>query len=89
MPFDDSTLNNLEVFNEVCISAMAYTLLILTEFIEDFSGDLKEIGGYIVIGIITLNFIVNISIILKGMIRKIALAVKNYKVSYAKIKLLL
>jgi len=34
-PFELPSINRVELFNELCISAMAYTLIILTDFVEN------------------------------------------------------
>jgi hypothetical protein len=33
-PFNLPSINRVELFNELCVSAMAYTLIILTDYVE-------------------------------------------------------
>jgi hypothetical protein len=82
-PFELPSINRVELFNELCISAMAYTLIILTDFVEN--PDLKEIGGYVVIGIICFNFLANIAIIIRGMFQRLIIFCKNINVFWAKL----
>lgn len=53
--------NILEIFNEMCILAFAYTLIIFTDFTDDIQ--IRESGGYLAISFILLNFCTNILLI--------------------------
>jgi hypothetical protein len=72
-PFTEPSVNRLEIFNELCISLMGYTLITFTDFIE--ATEIREITSYFVIGIVAINFAVNIGMIVKGMIQKIKFVV--------------
>jgi hypothetical protein len=53
--------NNLEIFNELCIMAAGYHLLLFTDFVPDTS--LQYTLGWSVICVIMINVIVNMGFI--------------------------
>ena len=59
-PFIDSTTNLVEIFNECCILLSSYPLFVFTDYVSD--KQVREIAGYLMIGIILLNFLVNLLI---------------------------
>ncbi|TNV87476.1 hypothetical protein FGO68_gene11214 [Halteria grandinella] len=68
-PFQEPTTNKLEIFNELCILMVGYTLFIYTDFIPDF--ELQILVGYVMIGITGFNFLGNLSVICFGMYQKL------------------
>lgn len=56
-PFKKSLDNKKEIFNEVCILLVAYTLFIFTDFQMDII--IKSNVGYLLICIVVLNIVVN------------------------------
>ncbi len=56
-PFEDPMLNNLEIFNELCIIGAAYHLIPFTDFLDDPEVQYKI--GWSIIGITTFNIAVN------------------------------
>ena len=59
-PYNDSTTNYVEIFNEWCILLSSYPLFVFTDYVSD--KQIREIAGYLMIGIILLNFLVNLLI---------------------------
>jgi hypothetical protein len=59
-PYEDRLMNLNEIFNEGCVMASGYTLLMFTEQVQDIA--MREATGYIIIGLILLNFLVNLLI---------------------------
>ena len=56
-PFEEPTLNYLEIFNELCIIVAAYHLIPFTDFLDD--PEIKYEIGWSIIGITTFNIGVN------------------------------
>ena len=65
MPFKHYALNLLEIFNECCILAVGYTLIPLSDAVDDYL--VKWNFGWVLLAIIVLNIIVNILFLIKGM----------------------
>jgi hypothetical protein len=59
-PYEGRLMNLNEIFNEGCVLASGYTLLIFTEQVQEIA--MREATGYIIIGLILLNFLVNLLI---------------------------
>lgn len=56
--------NNLEVFNELCVSVTGYLLFMLTDFVDnEENDDVRQIAGACVIGITLFNFLANMGLI--------------------------
>jgi hypothetical protein len=83
-PFKDPVLNKLEIFNELCVSTFGYLLFMLTDFVE--SQSFQEFAGYVMISVITINFLVNLGVIARGMIQKISHVVRHRKIYWRKFK---
>jgi len=59
-PFESRGSNNNEAFNELCILSCSYTLFMFTDYNLNF--EVREIAGFVLIGLILLNFIVNLTV---------------------------
>jgi hypothetical protein len=59
-PFENPTLNRLEIFNELCIIGAAYHLFVFTQFVDD--PKLQYNVGWSMIGVTTFNIVVNMAI---------------------------
>jgi hypothetical protein len=59
-PYETRGTNLNEIFNECCVLVTSYTLIIFTEYVNDFS--VRDFVGYCIIGCILLNFGVNLII---------------------------
>lgn len=67
-PFEDSFMNKLELFNELCILGVSYHLILFTNFNPDVNN--QYLAGWSIIGITMLNVITNMSIMIgKSVIR--------------------
>jgi len=53
-------LNKLEIFNELCIMGAAYHLFVFTQYVDDQT--LQYNVGWSMIGVTTLNIVVNMAI---------------------------
>jgi hypothetical protein len=62
-PFEEPTMNRLEVFNELCILSLAYPSLLFTDFSSDASPDFLYSLGWFMIGVIVLNLATNILVV--------------------------
>jgi hypothetical protein len=56
-PFEEPTLNHLEIFNELCIIGAAYHLFPFTDFLDN--PDVQYEIGWSIIGITTFNIAAN------------------------------
>lgn len=65
MPFKESFLNKLEIFNEVVTLIVGYHLLTFTEMNQDRF--VKKILGYTMIGFCLFNMMVNLTLVIKAM----------------------
>jgi hypothetical protein len=63
-PFQEPRLNQLEIFNELCIIGAAYHLIAFTEYLSD--PEMQYMVGWFIIGITTFNIAVNM-IIMTGL----------------------
>lgn len=61
-PFASKMLNYLEIFNELSILSLSYHSFIFTDFVP--SPEIKYIFGYSLIGITTLNLLINMIILI-------------------------
>ncbi|TNV87454.1 hypothetical protein FGO68_gene15662 [Halteria grandinella] len=68
-PFEEKSLNRIEVFNELCILFASYHLLLFTDFDYSDPSDTEEqhlqtqyMAGWSIIAVTTLNIIVNMAI---------------------------
>ena len=59
-PFEDTSLQRNEIFNEICVIVVSYQLFIFTDLIDDLKT--KEQFGYLLISSIFFNFGINIMI---------------------------
>ena len=67
----------MEVFNELCILLVSYILIIFSDYVD--SAQPKTQGGFFIIGIVFLNFIVNLLIMAIGMIGKLKILIGKIK----------
>lgn len=65
-------LNSLEIFNECCIIAAAYHLFLFTSYVDD--PELQFSCGWSIIGVTTVNVVVNMTVMLIATIQKARLA---------------
>lgn len=68
-PFENPSLNRLEVFNETCIIAAAYHLFAYTDFLP--SPDMQYKVGWSMIAITVFNIGVNMLVMLVGTVASI------------------
>jgi hypothetical protein len=60
-PYTTQKQNNLELFNEICILAASYHLIIFTDFVDDL--DIKYQAGWSLIAITLINLIGNLTLV--------------------------
>eukprot|EP00347_Sterkiella_histriomuscorum_P013590 403364133 len=75
-PFETNTQNWLEFFNELCIYGCSLSLILFTDFVES---EIIQASGYLLIGITSLNLLVNITIMVVVNIKKIKEIVSEYR----------
>ena len=63
LPFAHYGFNILELFNEWCILAVIYTCLVFTDYVAD--KDVKQMTGWVSIGIVAFNMLINILYMIK------------------------
>ena len=68
-------MNRLEIFNEVCILAAAYHLLLFTDYIE--SPEFQYKIGWSIIGITTFNIVVNMIVMCEASFQMAKLALRR------------
>jgi hypothetical protein len=68
-PFELNMLNKLEIFNELCILSAALHLFMFTDFTPDPEFQLEV--GWSIIGVTTLNIIVNMIVMIRATAFKI------------------
>ena len=61
-PFEDPVLNHMVIFNELCILAVSYHLIVFTPFVDNI--DVQYNAGWSVIAITVLNILVNMVVML-------------------------
>jgi hypothetical protein len=61
-PLNEGFLNNMELFNEFTVMISSYMMILFTEFVEDPM--MRAEIGWIFVGIIGINIIVNWSILI-------------------------
>jgi hypothetical protein len=84
-PFDTRMQNKLEIFNECCILAVGYTLLLFTNFVDmDNELNLQSKIGYILCGFALLNIAVNCVFILKNTICNLKKTITHYFLKFIK-----
>ena len=69
LPFKDMLLNKLEIFNESTVILVIIGCLAFTDFLQD--AELKHTMGWVVIGIILFNILLNIYIMMRTTYRAI------------------
>ena len=79
-PFHSRLLNNLEIFNEVCILGASYHLLIFTEY--DNNENTQYNGGFSIIAITTLNILVNMGIMMYMTFQKIKNHIRKFRFKF-------
>lgn len=79
-PYKEPEQNYLEIFNEGCVLAMSYCMVLLTDFMPD--AELQYEIGYVVIGITGLNLLGNNVLIFIKMIRNLKLSFRKLKYKY-------
>ena len=77
-PFENRFDNNKEIFNEICILIVSYSLFIFTDFSMEIQ--LKNDFGYILISIVIVNIIVNGFFIVKTIVSLALLKLKLLKI---------
>lgn len=70
-PFENPTLNKLEIFNELCIMGAAYHLFVFTQYVDD--PKLQYKFGWSIIAVTTLNILVNMAVMGYASFQKIKL----------------
>ncbi len=68
-------MNRLEIFNEFCILAAAYHLLLFTDFIE--SPEFQYKIGWSIVGITTFNIVVNMIVMCEASFQMAKLALRR------------
>ena len=64
-PFDDKFINNLEIFNEICVMSITYLLFVFTQFVD--LPEIQYLFGWIILAMTSFNIGVNMIIIcIKG-----------------------
>eukprot|EP00347_Sterkiella_histriomuscorum_P018674 403344610 len=71
-PFETVKFNRIEQFNEVCILAVSYHLLIFTDYVDDT--DIQDDFGYSIIAITMVNIVVNMGIMIVETIKKLRIS---------------
>lgn len=61
-PFKEKLLNNLEVFNELCVLAKSYHLLLFTSLVADV--EIKYKVGWSFIGVTAINILANMLVVI-------------------------
>ncbi|CDW82938.1 UNKNOWN [Stylonychia lemnae] len=61
-PFESTLLNNLEVFNEICILGVAYHLQIFTDYVPDVN--IQYSAGWAIIAITVFNIVTNMGVMI-------------------------
>ena len=79
-PFESNFDNNKEIFNEICILIVSYSLFIFTDFSMEI--DLKNNFGYILISIVIVNILVNGFFIVKTILSIVLLKIKLLKIYF-------
>ena len=62
-PFETRRLNQLEIFNELCILIASYHMIVFTDFVDN--QDIQYLGGWSLIAVILFNMIVNLYFMIK------------------------
>jgi hypothetical protein len=83
-PFHDNKRNNLEMFNETCILMIGYSLLLMTDYIND--SNMKYNIGYILIIITSMNILANLGVIAKETLTQMRKDIPKIKEFFNKIK---
>ena len=60
-PFETKTLNNLELFNELCILGVCYTHIMLSDFTNSL--EVKSNAGWMNMSLVIFNLLTNIAVI--------------------------
>lgn len=74
-PYESQKMNLNEGFNELCVLLSGYTLIVFTDFERDL--DVRHTFGYILIGVILMNFAVNIGMQVVQVFIKLCLKLRN------------
>ena len=74
-PFKDRSLFYIEIFNELCILASAYNLIIFTDFVESI--DISYYAGFSLIAVLLLNVLVNTLLMIVKTFLKLRLAFRK------------
>jgi len=63
-PFEEALLNKMEFFNELSVLIASYIILLFSPFLDDYNLIYKM--GWLMIGIVSFNLIVNMLVILNN-----------------------
>ena len=76
-PYEERATNSNEIFNELCVLTCSYLLFVFTDFVDSLKTN--EIFGYILIGVIFVNFSVNILIQVGALLLRLPLLLTKLK----------
>jgi hypothetical protein len=76
-PFEKQLINYLEIFNELCILAVAYHLLLFTDFVSDL--DIQYNAGWSIVLLTALNIVVNMIVIFIELIKLLIPVISRIK----------
>lgn len=81
-PYSDPFSNANEIFNEMCVLAVAYQLFVFTDFVD--SVEIKDQVGLSLIAVILGNFGINLGIQLYNTIRMLPRTIRKIKRRFCK-----
>ena len=76
-PFQSKLDNATESINEIVIITICYHLIIVSEFVPPYEGQVKKINEYIMIAIISLTAIIYIIIIVASHLYQLIYHIKS------------
>jgi hypothetical protein len=76
-PFEDEAINNTEIFNEICILGVSYSMYLFTDFVPNASAQYTI--GFILIGITCFNTLVNSVLIMIDNIKAVVIYIKLFR----------
>jgi hypothetical protein len=74
-PFEEPSMNRLEVFNEGCILAASFHLIAFTELTGD--PDIQYKGGWSIIGVTSLNIVINMLFMIVATVQKVRITMRK------------
>lgn len=81
MPFGHPNMNYLEMFNEMCVLAAGYHLIVFSQLVDDF--EMKYNAGWSIIALTVLSILVNMGFMLYNSFKLLRKAIRKLKAKLA------